>query len=44
LNGLLPADAVLDASTMAAIKMPNRRMFVGDSRPDVRNPACEKNC
>jgi S-disulfanyl-L-cysteine oxidoreductase SoxD len=44
LNGLLPADAVLDASTMAAIKMPNRRMFVGDSRPDVRNPACEKDC
>jgi S-disulfanyl-L-cysteine oxidoreductase SoxD len=44
LNGLLPADADLDASTMAAIKMPNRRMFVGDSRPDVRNPACEKDC
>jgi cytochrome c len=44
LNGLLPADAVLDASIMAAIKMPNRRMFVGDSRPDVKNPACEKDC
>lgn len=44
LNGLLPTDAVLDAGTMAAIKMPNRRMFVGDSRPDVRNPACEKDC
>jgi hypothetical protein len=29
---------------MAAIKMPNSRMFVGDSRPDVRNPACEKDC
>lgn len=44
LNGLLPADAVLDAKTMAAIKMPNRNMFVGDSRPDVKNPACERNC
>ena len=44
LNGLLPADAVLDARSMAAIKMPNRNMFVGDSRPDVTNSACESNC
>ena len=44
LNGLLPADAVLDAKTMAAFKMPNRNMFIGDSRPDVKNPACESNC
>src|ERR1700751_3139754 len=26
LNGLLPADAVLDAKSMTAIKMPNRKM------------------
>jgi S-disulfanyl-L-cysteine oxidoreductase SoxD len=44
LNGLLPADAVLDARAMAAIKMPNRKMFVGDTRPDVTNPACESDC
>ena len=44
LNGLLPADAVLDAKTMAAIKMPNRNMFIGDSRPDVKIPACERDC
>jgi mono/diheme cytochrome c family protein len=44
LNGLLPADAILDAKTMAAIKMPNRNMFVGDTRPDVTNPACERDC
>jgi mono/diheme cytochrome c family protein len=44
LNGLLPEDATLDAKTMVAIKMPNRNMFVGDSRPDVKNPACENNC
>jgi len=44
LNGLLPADAVVDARTMAAIKMPNRKMFVGDTRPDVKNPACESDC
>jgi cytochrome c len=44
LNGLLPADATLDASTLGAIKMPNRGMFVGDTRPDVKNPACMRGC
>jgi S-disulfanyl-L-cysteine oxidoreductase SoxD len=44
LNGLLPADATLDAKTLAAIKMPNRNMFVGDPRPDVKNPACMSDC
>jgi cytochrome c len=36
LNGLLPADAALDARTLPAIKMPNRNMFTGDTRPDVK--------
>jgi mono/diheme cytochrome c family protein len=44
LNGLLAADATLDAKTLSAIKMPNRSMFVGDPRPDVNNPACMTNC
>ena len=44
LNGLLPADAVLDAKTLPAIRMPNRSMFVGDTRPDVKNPACVAGC
>ena len=44
LNGLLPAEATLDAKTLSAIKMPNRNMFVGDSRPDVTNPACMTDC
>ena len=44
LNGLLPAEATLDAGTLSAIKMPNRKMFVGDSRPDVKNPACMTGC
>jgi S-disulfanyl-L-cysteine oxidoreductase SoxD len=44
LNGLVPADATLDANTLAAIKMPNRNMFVGDPRPDVKNPACTSGC
>jgi cytochrome c len=44
LNGLLPDAATLDAKTLAAIKMPNRTMFVGDPRPDVKNPACMSGC
>ena len=44
MNGLLPADATLDAATLSAIKMPNRGMFTGDPRPDVKNPACESGC
>src|ERR1700720_1854411 len=44
LNGLLPADATLDAKTLSAIKMPNRGMFTSDPRPDVRNPACVTGC
>lgn len=44
LNGLLPADATLDAGTLSAIKMPNRDKFVGDPRPDVKNPECMTDC
>jgi cytochrome c len=44
LNALLPAAATLDAKTLSAIKMPNRNMFVGDPRPDVKNPACITGC
>jgi mono/diheme cytochrome c family protein len=44
LNGLLPADGKLDAKTLSAIKMPNRSMFVGDPRPDVKNPECMTGC
>ena len=44
LNGLLPADATLDAKALSAIRMPNRNRFVGDSRPDVKNPACTTGC
>jgi S-disulfanyl-L-cysteine oxidoreductase SoxD len=44
LNGLLPADATLDAKTMAEIKMPNRDKFVGDPRPDVKDKACMSGC
>ncbi|WFU27699.1 cytochrome c [Bradyrhizobium sp. CB1717] len=36
LNGLVGADAILDAKSLAAVKMPNRDGFVGDARPDVK--------
>jgi cytochrome c len=36
LNGIVPADAMLDAKTLAAIKMPNRAGFADDPRPDVK--------
>jgi hypothetical protein len=44
LNALLPAEATLDAKSLSAIKMPNRNMFSSDSRPDVKNPACMRDC
>lgn len=44
LNGLIAADAALDAKSLAAIKMPNRDGFVRDPRPDVKNPACNERC
>ena len=44
LNGLVPADATVDAKSLAAIKMPNRDGFEGDPRPDVKNPACMSGC
>jgi S-disulfanyl-L-cysteine oxidoreductase SoxD len=44
LNGLLPDAATLDAKSLAEIKMPNRRMFVGDPRPDVKDSACMDHC
>jgi cytochrome c len=37
LNGVVPANAVLDAKSLAAVKMPNRDGFVGDPRPDVHD-------
>lgn len=45
LNDLLPADAVLDAKSLTAIKMPNRDGFIaGDPRPDVKAEPCMKDC
>ena len=44
LNGLVSADASIDAKSLPAIKMPNREGFIGDSRPDVHDEGCLRNC
>ena len=44
LNGLVPENAVIDARTLTTLKMPNRDGFVGDSRPDVLNMGCMRDC
>jgi S-disulfanyl-L-cysteine oxidoreductase SoxD len=44
LNGLLPADAVVDQTNLAQVKMPNRDGFLLDDRPDVRAVRCMTNC
>jgi hypothetical protein len=44
LNGLLGADATLDAKSLPSIKMSNRKLFVGDPRPDVKNTECMQHC
>ena len=44
LNGLLPADAVLDAKSLAAMEMPNRDGFIVDDRPDAKAVRCMQDC
>lgn len=43
-NGLMKADAVVDAASLQAVQMPNRNAFYVDDRPDAKNPRCMKNC
>jgi cytochrome c len=35
LNGIVAGDAIMDARTLAAVRMPNASGFVADPRPDV---------
>lgn len=44
LNGLVPADAVMDAASLTALRMPNRDGFIVDDRPDVRASRCMSDC
>ena len=43
-NGLMQAGDIVDASTLAAVKMPNRNGSYVDDRPDSKNPRCMSNC
>ena len=44
LNGLVPADAVMDAQSLTKVTMPNRNGFIRDDRPDTRATRCMTNC
>src|SRR5207247_6496641 len=44
LNGIVPANAVLDASSLTAVQMPNRNGFMVDDRPDTNAKRCMTDC
>ena len=44
LNGLVPADAVMDQRSLPQVKMPNRDGFLVDDRPDSKAVRCMTNC
>jgi len=44
LNGLVPADAVMDAQSLPKVQMPNRNAFLIDDRPDAQAVRCMTNC
>lgn len=44
LNGLIKPDAVMDATTLPKVEMPNRNAFIPDDRPDVKAVRCMEKC
>jgi cytochrome c len=44
LNGLITADAVMDARSLPKVAMPNRDGFIPDDRPDTRARRCMRDC
>jgi cytochrome c len=44
LNGLVPAGAVMDATSLPRVQMPNRNGFMVDDRPDSKAVRCMTNC
>ena len=44
LNGIIAADAVMDATTLPKVQMPNRAGFIADPRPDTANVPCVIGC
>lgn len=44
-NGIVPADAVMDARSLPAVRMPNREGFLPSTEePDVRATRCMSDC
>jgi S-disulfanyl-L-cysteine oxidoreductase SoxD len=44
LNGLVPANAVMDAQSLPKVQMPNRNAFIIDNRPDAQAVRCMNDC
>jgi cytochrome c len=44
LNGLIPADAVMDQGSLPKVQMPNRNGFIVDDRPDTKAVRCMTSC
>jgi hypothetical protein len=44
LNGLIPANAVMDQNSLPNVQMPNRDGFIVDDRPDSKAVRCMTNC
>ena len=44
LNGLVPADATMDAASLPKVAMPNKDGFIVDNRPDTKATRCMKDC
>lgn len=44
LNGLVPANAVMDAQSLPRVQMPNRDGFIIDDRPDAKAVRCMTGC
>ena len=44
LNGLVPANAVMDRDSLPRVQMPNRDGFLIDDRPDARAARCMTDC
>lgn len=43
-NGIIPADAVMDQTSLPKVQMPNRNGFIVDDRPDTKATRCMTNC
>lgn len=44
INSIVDDDAVMNSETLAKVIMPNVNGFIEDTRPDVQNVACMKDC